>query len=467
MSETIKLTRDVPVVAECDVLVAGAGIAGCMAAIAAGREGARTIIVDRFGSPGGNMGPGMFSGGTLHLALGHKFAQPERLKGLPGEFIDRCEAYCDHGLGHDYFRDSHVASHVWLKMFEENNVRTMFNTCVGDPIMDGGAVKGMFIQNRGGLQAIRAKVTIDATGNAEVAARAGAPMFEGDKYIHPGMYFAIANVDSPKYLAWRETVQVSDDDVKWADEIEKKLGSWGAGFLKPFFPMMRRAWGNGEFRFIKPIGKVAAVTIDHGFWRPMRDIVGAQLGLADNVLHPGNGRHFDTGDQELMNELEVGCRIFIFEAAQFMHRYVPGFENSHLHMIAPYFHARGSRGVVCEHQLTKEESLEGARFDDVVMLTYENSAPVGSYDFPYRQMLPKNVKGLLATGKSAIVIPPNNRARWKFLVMGQASGVAAAMAAKANVTPAQVDIKELQRVLSAKYHMPLADNEARMKALGL
>jgi hypothetical protein len=465
MSPSVKLTHDVPVVAEVDVLVAGAGIAGCLAALAAAREGAKTMLVDRFGYLGGNMGPGMFSGGVLHLALGHDFAQLERVPGLVGEFLDRCEGYADHLLGKDYFKDSQVVAYVWQRLMDESGVQLMLNTYAGQPIMEGNTVTGVVIENRDGTQAVRAKVVIDTTGDCGIGERAGAEMFQGDRYVHPGMYFAIAGVDAAKWLAYRDSVQVSEEDVKWAQEVQAKLGAWGAGSLKPLFPMMRSAWRVGEYRFIKPIGNLGAVTIDHGYYRPMRDIVGAQVGVADNRLNPASGKPIDSGSHAVMQELELGCRQYIFESAQFMRRHAPGFENSHLHMIAPYFHARGTVGMVCEYKLTKEEAVGCARFDDVVFLTYENNAPE-SYDFPYRQLVPKGVNGLLAAGKSAIIDPPSNRARWKMLVMGQAAGVAAAQAAREGVTPSKIDVRQLQRTLHSKYHMPLGTPE-RLNALGL
>ena len=123
MSDEIEIRKRVPVVAAVDALVAGAGIAGCCAAVAAARNGASTMLVDRFGILGGNMGPGMMSGGVLHLALGYPLAMVDGLKGIPGEIINRCEGYADGQLGHQHLRDSQVASYIWLKMMEENRVR--------------------------------------------------------------------------------------------------------------------------------------------------------------------------------------------------------------------------------------------------------------------------------------------------------------------------------------------------------
>lgn len=461
MADSSRCEKDVPVVADVDVIVAGAGVAGITAALAAARDGANVMLIDRFGYLGGNMGPGIFSGGIVHLTLNYPFAMMEGLKGIAGELIDRCEGYCDGRLAHHYYRDHEVVSYVCFKMMEENNVQLMLNTFVSDPIMEDNEVKGLFVENKSGRQAVRAKVVIDATGDADVAFRAGADMDDGTNYVHPGMYFVIGGVDEKKYLDWRNSVVVKEEDEKWGREIAEKLNAWGAGSLKPFYGLMRRAWFVGEYRFVKKIGDIGTVTVDHGFYPPREGFVGAQIGLKNaKVL---------SGDNAMMTELEAGCRVYIFETAQFMRRYVPGFENSYLQMSAPYFHTRGGRSFVAERVVTEDDFLEGARFDDVVFVNYGHETDKvveGGWDFPYRQLVPKGIKGLLGAGKSAIIQPPANRTRWKCFYMGQVAGSAAAIAAADGVSPGAIDVKKLQRRLVFKYHMQLG-NEDRLKDLGL
>lgn len=143
MNDAVIIQKTVPVVAETDVLIAGGGIAGCMAAVTAGRNGAAVALVERFGRLGGNMGPGMFSGGVVHLALTNPDAMPEGLKGIPGEFLERCAAYVDGQLGHHYLKDCEVVSYVWLKLMEENGVRLFPNSFVADPVMNGPRIEGL------------------------------------------------------------------------------------------------------------------------------------------------------------------------------------------------------------------------------------------------------------------------------------------------------------------------------------
>jgi hypothetical protein len=467
MSQTVEVRKTVPVVADVDVLVAGGGIAGSMAALAAARDGARTAIVERFGTLGGNMGPGMFSGGTLHLAIGLPMAMPQRLTGIPGEFVDRCGGYCDGRLGHDYFRDSQVVSYVWLRLMEENNVRLFLNTFAADPIMEGRRIVGLTVENKSGTQAIRAKVVIDATGDADVAFRAGAPTDTGETYNYPGMYFAVAGVDESEYRRHlAENAQPKPEDLRWAEEtFTKEMGRLVVS-LNHLIPFYKAAWEAGEYRIVQRIDDLATVTVDHGLYQPTNGIVGAQLGYRSRGEKP-----LLSGDAAMASRLEIGGRIYIFQTAQFLRRYVPGFANSYLHMISPYFHFRGGRSVVSEYRLTKDDVKQGARFDDVIFVHFGSEVgpadrcPEGN-DFPYRQLLPREVDGLLATGRSAIIQPPTMRDRWKIMLMGQASGVAAAMAAEADASPRQIDVRELQRRLHHKYHAYMGD-QSRLKELGI
>ena len=227
MSATVEIKKSVPVVADVDVLVVGSGIAGATAAVTAARNGAKTMVVDRFGFPGGGSEPGLV-GGAPNLEL--PATMPDGLPGIPGEFVRRCEAYCNAPLLNHYFRDTQVMIYMWLKMMQEGGVQFMFNTYAGDPIMEGNHVKGLVVENKSGTQAIRAKVVIDATGDADVAYRAGAPVDTSSTYGHPGMYFAMANVNIEEYEAQVVSREPDREDLRWAKEVfQRELGRGGGG----------------------------------------------------------------------------------------------------------------------------------------------------------------------------------------------------------------------------------------------
>ncbi|MFO7535252.1 MAG: FAD-dependent oxidoreductase [Kiritimatiellia bacterium] len=452
---SVTLAKAIPVVCETDVLIAGGGIAGCMAAVTAARNGARVTLIERFGTLGGNMGPGMFSGGVVHLALVNPDAMAGGLKGIVGEFLGRCGAYAGGQLGHDYFYDSQVVSYVWLKMMEENNVALMLNACVSGPILDGGRVTGLIVETKSGSQAVMAKVTIDATGDADVAFLAGCPMDDGHVYFHPGCYFAIGGVDETRYLDFLKNAPPPDPaDLEWGRKTFLDNGMpWYVASLNPMLPFLKKAWNEGEYRIVGRVAGRAAISVDHGFYTPKRGIVGAQVGLW--------GSGMDCGDAALRTELEVGSRKWIFETAQFLRRLIPGFEQARLHVIAPYFHNRGGRSPICDYTLTKEDVRTGARFDDAIFHTWGDEVKEGEFtmegfDFPYRQLLPQQAEGLLMAGRSAIIQPPVNRTRYKVMLMGQAAGLAAALAARDGVSPRQIDVQELRRILVTRYQVPSA-----------
>jgi predicted nucleic acid-binding protein len=480
MGEMIELKKSVPVVADVDVLVVGAGIAGSTAVVTAARYGAKTMVVDRFGYPGGNMGPGMI-GGALNLELPDSMAKG--LPGIPGEFVRRCEAYGNAPLLNHYFRDTQVISYVWLKMMQESGVQCLFNTYAADPIMEGNRVVGLTVETKAGTQAIRAKVVIDATGDADVAARAGAPVDDGHGYFHAGMYFAMANVDIETYEARVALCEPDPDDQRWAESVERPVGR-RFGRLRPLLSYLRAAWEAGEYRYLKTVGDLGTIAFDHGIFRsvsgvqyvadPLRvgryGILGALVGVhgTEKAL---------SGDKAEMTALGVASRSDIFETAQFLIRRVPGFEKAYLHIAAPYFHSRGGRSIISEHPVTRDEARTGRRFDDVVFLADDPEHRVGregeesrgeqrAYDFPYRQFLPRGVEGLLVTGRAAIIQPPCMRVRWMVFLMGQAVGAAAALAAKAGKTPRALDVKELQKRLYEKHQVFLGD-EKRLRELGI
>jgi len=510
MNTTIELKKSVPVVADVDVLVVGAGIAGSTAAVAAGRSGAKTMVVDRFGYPGGNMGPGMV-GGAPNMEIPEALFDGGRLPGIPGEFVERCEKYCNAPLLAHYFRDSQVISYIWTQMMQEAGVQFMYNTYAGDPIMEGDRITGLFVENKNGAQAIQAKVVIDATGDADVATRAGAPTDGGKQLFHSGMYWAMANVDIDRYLSemyptWTppdpegfmdrsklpkdwNTVPFTPrpEDVRWAESIDKSIDkphpslvsmakSWKIG---PFIPYYRPAWDSGEYKFMQEIDGLGYVYADHGIFRAVAGIqyvpdplIMGKYGIIGALVGVHRNENPTSGDTKVMTAIEVKVRNFIFETAQFLTRRIPGFEKAYLHIISPYFNSRGGRSAICDYPVTVEDAKQERQFDDVVFrgahrlrglhpARYETY-----YDFPYRQLIPKDVDGLLAAGRACIVQPPVMRIRWMVLLMGQAAGVAAALIAKSGTTTREVDVKELQKLLYHKYHVPFGDKK-RLQELGI
>ena len=466
--------KKVSVVYDVDVAVAGAGVSGVFAAIAAARNGADTVLIDRFGTVGGNMGPGLIAGGSLtgwpikHM-LGPGLGG---FAGIPKEFIERHAALGGGSIPpysqNQYLRDSNVASYVSLKMLEESGVKLILSSYVADPILEGKLARGIFVENKSGRQAIRAKVVIDATGEADVARRAGAPIIYPKTSYHEtdghaptgmGLFFALGGVDWAEYESYKGDQQKpSEEDVGWSKDT--------LGFVPPghLLPLVRKAWESGEYRIVQEIDGLGSVRSGE-----LARMHGGD-GLAWGRIGPERREEISAGDGLHISKLEAKVRMYIFETAQFWKRNVPGFGNSYLLCVAPFFGARGGPCIEGEYTVTMDDVKAGRRFPDVLFI-FDHIRPGGAYvgnwtDFPYRAMLPRKVDGLLAVGRSASCIPDTLlRGRMMVMHMGQAGGTAAALAVKNRVAPRELDVKELQgTLLEAGFYL---GDRSRLRELGL
>jgi hypothetical protein len=443
----IEPEKQIPVIYDVDVAVAGGGIAGTIAALAAARNASKTLVVDRFGSFGGNMGPGMFAGGSVHYALQDAEALVNKvgLGGIPEEFLRRIifsrpnadeinEKMCQEldrkhlnvpelrvGTGGGlpgYAIDSNAASHVAFRMMAEVGVQILLSSYVADPIMEGSEVKGVIIESKSGRLAIKAKVVIDATGEADVAFRAGAPML--NRSPNCGVAFAIKNVDWQTYQ--------KHSNPKEAD----------------------------EFHYVREIAGYPKAGVGISLKPPKDGICFGRTG--------GGAEGIDFSDAKQVTLIEREHREHVFEYAAFMRKHARGFENSYLLFIAPYLGARGGRTIDPVQRVTNADLMVQRKFDDVIYIYFHDKAP-GFCDIPYRIMLPKKIDGLLAAGRSGLYYSPNFRQRWSVMLNAQAAGIAAALSVAEGIQPRNLDVKKLQKAL-VKLACPLGD-EKRIKELGL
>ena len=479
MSFVTEPEKSVPVAYDVDVVVAGGGIAGTIAALAAARNGAKTLVIDKFGSLGGNMGPGMWAGGSLHLALTPTEGDDESalvniggMGGLPDELVRRALAFRleesqlaedeekhfnvpGRRLGSDYFVDTQSVSYAAFKMMEEEGIEMMLSTFVADPIMEENKLVGLFVENKSGRQAVLARIVIDATGDADVARRAGVPTHWSGGNPGIGLFYAVGNVDWEGFQRAMEAQgELSAGDQAWMEEVMNVELGYSTHGLERLVPYARKAWEIGRYRIVQRINGYGRI-VTRSFKAPQHGLVRSRA-ETNGTLDPGDGMQ--------VSILERRVREYIFETVQFFKAYLPGFSNCYLHTVAPYLGARGGRWIEAAVPISGDDVKTGRRFDDVIYIYHDGRAGTAT-DIPYRALIPKKVDGLIAAGRSAVPRSPNFRARYSMLLMGQAAGIAAALCVKNGLEPRNLDVRELQRTL-VQWGCPLGDEE-RLMELGL
>ena len=476
--------RQVPVAYDVDVAVVGGGLSGMFAAIAAGRMGVQTLVLDRFGSLGGNLGPAMIVGGSM--AGEAPVTLPGGLQGIPKEVYDRMEALRTE-TGHKYATIPNIISHLAAQLALEAGVEILVPVWVGDPIVEERRVTGLFVEGKSGRVAVKTKVVIDASAEADVCRRAGVPVItnmppEPDmapvirpQFLRPehtpwndtAIFYMLADVDFDRFEEFRASdVALSAEDQAWHEE-RQRFPFARQPFEDPMVPLLRRAWERGDYYYLKTVDTHVHInTPNFWMWPSENGLVGSRINMGGAIRRDDMKQHA---------RLETAIRMHVFETAQFFRQYVPGFERSYLLLVAPYFGARGGPHIDGEHTITPQDVYTGRKFDDVLYRnTHAGQPRVGGeqsgFDTPYRSLLPRGMDGLLATGRASGYIrrghdPGATRARPALMQLGEAAGVAAAIAVQDNVAPRDLEVKKLQRhLLQQGFYL---GDQARLAELGL
>ncbi len=494
--------RSVPVIADAEVVVAGCGLSGVFAALAAARCGVRVVGVDRFGALGGHLGPGGVLAAGL-LEWGPRRTVGAEFPALEQEVFDRVNAgggaaypvsgphngagagghgktgACGPDLdGENYPKQSAMFSHVVQIMLEEAGALILPSVYAGDPILEDGIVRGVFVETKSGRVAVRSEVVVDGTGDADLAFRAGAPTISGvaprsewsavvtqqrlNAYYRIwnecGLFFVVGGVDWNVWESYASTpYALTDDEIAWEVEI---VGRTDGRIPRKLIPALKKAHERGEYTPRVQVSERVYIyggVLKHGGHRFRH--LGSGL-VSSNMQAFGE---VDTGDALLVAVLEREIRSQIFKTVEFLRSSVPAFRDAYLFSIAPYMGSRGGRCIEAEYTLTVEDMLRGAKFPDVI---YQNrheversrqtggAAPTEPYDVPYRITLPRGIDGLLVTGTGAGFIrrghdPSSMRAKCSMMLLGHAVGTAAALAADARIAPRRLDRSVLQRALLA------------------
>jgi len=423
--------REIPIYDEVDVLVCGGGPAGFCAALAAARAGAKTLLIEQTNCLGGIA----TAGGHNHLCLYTSWGTNELVVGgIPLEMARRVV-----DLGYGVMNRGNVDFELpgmklaLEQLAAEAGVKLLYHTLFADAIVADGRIVGACIQNKTGRQAVLAKRIVDATGDADVAASAGAP-YEmgrpGDGACQPAtLMFTIGGVD------W-ERVQAFRDGNGQLEHVWK--AAQDAGDMEPFQSQIMGWW-----------------------WTPTcPDQVGVNFTHLVGV---------DCTDAESITAATVEGRRQAFHMIPVFRKYVPGMEDCYLISTAALLGTRESRRVVGEVMLTDEDILRRRPWEDAVcygsfFIDVHNCTGPGMdgetyrpekgfrYAIPYRCLVPKEIDNLLVAGRC---ISTTHRALGSTRVMpqcaalGQAAGTAAAMSIDADTTPRALAPAALQLTLRA------------------
>jgi hypothetical protein len=408
MKTYVEPSKELPVVRDVDVIVVGGGPAGLAAAIAAAREGARTVLVEQFGYLGGTATASLMACiNGFRNQVEPDFTQTVR--GIAEEIVLALKAMDGLGMSpypqksypttpgqmeYSYAIDTEKFKVVTLKLCVEAGVDLLFHTWFADTIAEDGVVRGIIVENKSGRQALMAKVVVDASGDGDVAARAGAPFWQTIKDEAPRLNDA---------LMYRIAFGAQRPPAPYACDFGSHAVVWGPG--------------------------------------------------ADPI---------DGTDAEQLSRAEVETRLRVYDDFARKQAQHPELADARVMETPPLLGVRQTRFVEGEYKLTAEDAIEGRRFDDVVAISscaiiayygYRRYLEHEGYDIPYRALVPKKVDNLLVTGRciSSEQQPyESHRAMIPMMAIGQASGVAAALSARQGLAPRALDVPTLQRALIAQ-----------------
>jgi 2-polyprenyl-6-methoxyphenol hydroxylase-like FAD-dependent oxidoreductase len=452
MSNFIEENLKTPVKYECDVIVAGGGTAGVVAALAAARNGAKTILLERNSFLGGSM---LNGAGPLHSFFNLYKAFPgvekvQVVRGIPQEIVDRMVAaggspgHLEQDKGGSYdsvitLIDWEIFKGVIFDMMEEAGVRMLLHVMAVETVREGNKVKGVIIEGKSGREAVLAKAVVDATGDGDVAARAGAKFIKMHGSTKIGMPFGMTNVDMPRLVKFLEEHEMVNQIVR-ADKDGSRIDDIiRLGFELKKIPLFREYMDKT------------------GIWGPL----GASLHEFNyNYINGTSLPNVDTTDTETLSKAEVTLRKQVMTLSKMLREHIPGFEKAYLTWTPVSVGVRYTRVIECGHDMSLDEIVNCARFDDEVMLYgFHDMAPRvmikngGYYGIPYRALIPNGVEGLLVAGRlitSTFEAHMSTRNTVSCMGQGQAAGTAAALAAKTGFSPRDLDVKLLRETLRSQ-----------------
>lgn len=433
--------RTVPVFGAYDVVVLGGGPAGLAAAVTAARNGVSVLLIERYGFLGGmGTAAGVTNFCGLHANVFGEIKQV--VHGIADELLDRMRHLDGLSPPHLVLGKIHAQAYDMsaLKcaadtLLLDAGVNLLFHAlATGVTLTDEGNIAALMVETKSGRVAVRGRVFIDCSGDADLAHWSGALYEKGNgvgEMLYPTLMFKVGKVDAEKAgEAWRT--------------IPEK---------------MKQAQASGAYRFPR-----------HGaVVRPMKNPYEWRVNVTQ--LAAADGSAIDGTDARALSAAEIEGRRQIVDYLRFLREQIPGFEQAYALDIAPQLGIRETRRVVGEYMLTREDVIGCERFEDSIGV---NGWPLekhvagdvlwewppipascGYNQLPYRMLLPRRtednaVSNLLVAGRCASMTHEGQsaaRVSGACFVMGEAAGTAAALALKGGVSVYDVETVKLQETL--------------------
>lgn len=416
--------RDLPIVGEYDVIVAGSGPAGVSAAINAGRMGMRVLLVEWNNAVGGISTSGLMSHFTGSV---HSKFYTELLQAM----ADRNEK--DTGKIVPYIDPENLKA-IYLDMLKDAGVTVLLYTFVCGVTMEGNRLTGIITESKSGRRVFHGKVCIDGTGDGDVAAFAGVPYTKGretDGKMQPAtLMFKVAGVDTDRAVllgSFESTYQTEKGELQ---ALAKAHIPYPAGHLLAY-----------------PTTLPGIVT-----------------------CNMTNCTDIDGTAAEDLTKAELVCRSQMPAILAYLREYVPGFEHCYIISAGSMMGVRETRHFEGEYTLNETDILEARVFEDWVVrgahfnfdvhnltgagldetgVQHKWSQPKG-YTIPYGCLVPKKVEGLLLSGRNISgthLAHSNYRVMPICVGMGEAAGIAAALAVQNGWDVRNVPVKKIQEKL--------------------
>ncbi len=433
---------------ETDVLVAGAGTAGCIAAIAAARAGADVTLIEKLPVPGGTLTNGGI-GVSSYYSQNEDPAKAVRVVGgLPYELITRLQNIggatvftpTPGSLQNNTYRvvaEHEIYKGVISEMLTEAGVHVLLNAMISEVIAEDGRISTVIVQTRAGRRAYQAKTYIDTTGDGDLARKAGAKQIDmtRGKECATGMVFGIGGIDFERALQENPTV------------------------------FHKMAHADGEGKALSCDQYILALMADPEKCGKMESLKGIPF-LTVQSNHPGEatyvnlsrGEIIDGTDPDELSAAEMRMRARLVHIIDDLKTTLPGFEQAYLAWASVQLGVRISYITKCDYSISQDEIHHAARFaDEIGLYAFHDlstkagddiltEAP-GFYGFPYRMLLPQGLDNLFIAGRCVTEeykAHMSTRNTVGCMLMGQGAGAAAALCAAKDCDSRALPYEELR-----------------------